>query len=131
MKIRLDGGLPFVAATLTFWGQRLTLDNVLIDTGSLGSIFPADRVAEIGLEMEAQDSIYRIRGVGGSEFVFAKQVHALEIGDLTASDFEIEIGAMEYGFDIDGIIGMDFLLQVGAILDLGQLEVSGASPGPQ
>jgi hypothetical protein len=31
---------------------------------------------------------------------------------------------MGYGFDIDGIIGMDFLAQVGAIMDLGNMLVS-------
>ena len=30
---------------------------------------------------------------------------------------------MDYGFEIDGIIGMDFLTQVGAVIDLARLEV--------
>lgn len=30
---------------------------------------------------------------------------------------------MEYGFEIDGIIGTDFLMQTGAVIDLRQLEV--------
>ena len=30
---------------------------------------------------------------------------------------------MDYGFDIDGIIGMDFLVEVGAIVDLSRLEI--------
>jgi len=30
---------------------------------------------------------------------------------------------MDYGFDIDGIIGMDFLLEVKAVIDLAKLEV--------
>jgi hypothetical protein len=37
---------------------------------------------------------------------------------LRVSKFEIEIGAMDYGFEIDGIVGMDFLTQVGALIDL-------------
>jgi len=34
---------------------------------------------------------------------------------------------MDYGFSIDGIIGLDFLLQVGAVIDLAKLEVTQAS----
>ncbi len=30
---------------------------------------------------------------------------------------------MDYGFEMDGIVGMDFLMQVGAIIDLSKLEV--------
>ena len=71
--------------------------------------------------------VHRIRGVGGTEFVFTKRVDRLSVGDLQVNDFQIEVGAMDYGFDIDGIIGMDFLTQVGAIIDLAKLEVYPAS----
>jgi hypothetical protein len=55
--------------------------------------------------------------VGGVEFVFAKLVDQVAIGDLLAENFMIEVGAMDYVFPIDGILGMDFLLAVGAIID--------------
>jgi len=44
------------------------------------------------------------------------------------TNFAIEVGAMDYGFAIDGIIGTDFLLQVGAVIDLSRLEIRRASP---
>ena len=77
----------------------------------------------MGLKLEPADVIHRIRGVGGAEFVFTKRVDRLAIGELEADDFEIEVGAMQYGFDINGIIGMDFLRRVGAIIDLARLEI--------
>lgn len=101
----------------------MSLDNVLIDTGSAGTIFATDRLLEIGLEMAPQDVVYRVRGIGGTEFVFGKHVDALAVGELSVTEFEIEVGGMNYGFTLDGIIGMDFLLQVGAVLDLGRLTV--------
>jgi hypothetical protein len=123
MKIRLRDGLPFITATLTHHGQQLVLNNVLLDTGSAGVIFPTDAVLAIGLTYEPDDMVHRIRGVGGAEFVFTKQVHTLMVDGLQVNDFQIEIGAMDYGFDIDGIIGMDFLVEVGAIVDLSRLEM--------
>jgi hypothetical protein len=123
MKIRLEEGLPYTTVSLTYRGQQVTLDNVLIDTGSGGSVFSADQVLTIDLRLEPDDVIQRIRGVGGTEFVFTKRVDRLSLDDLEAHDFEIEVGAMVYGFELDGILGMDFLLQVGAIIDLGQLEI--------
>jgi hypothetical protein len=47
----------------------------------------------------------------------------LSLGELQVNDFRIEVGAMDYGFDIDGIFGTDFLVQVGAVIDLSRLEV--------
>ncbi len=46
------------------------------------------------------------------------------MGDITVHDFEIDVGAMDYGFDIEGIIGMDFLIEVGAVIDLGSGEIT-------
>jgi hypothetical protein len=92
-----------------------------------GVIFSTDRVLTIGLTYEPDDRVHRIRGVGGTEFVFTKRVDCLVVGELQVNDFQIEVGAMDYGFDIDGIIGLDFLIQVGAIIDLAKLEVYLAS----
>jgi hypothetical protein len=47
------------------------------------------------------------------------------LGELEVRDFEVEVGAMDYGFAIDGIVGMDWLTQVGAVIDLSRLEVFG------
>ena len=129
MKIRLQDGLPYVATTLLHHGRQLELHNVLLDTGSAGTIFSADQVLSIGLQYEVEDIVRRIRGVGGAEFVFSKRVDLLSLGELQISNFEIEVGAMDYGFEIDGIVGMSFLLQVGAVIDLSRYEVYPALPG--
>jgi len=123
MKIRIQGGLPYVTASLTFREQQLIIENVILDTGSASTIFSADKVSTIGLLLEPHDALRRIRGVGGAEFVFTKQINRLALGELQVNDFEIEVGAMAYGFDIEGIIGMDFLVQARAVIDLARLEV--------
>jgi hypothetical protein len=37
--------------------------------------------------------------------------------------FEVEIGGIDYGFPIHGILGMDFLCATDAKIDLGQFEI--------
>jgi len=128
MRIQVRDGLPSVTVTLLYRGQQLDLANVLLDTGSAGTLFAADQVLAVGLQYEADDLVQRIRGVGGAEFVFIKRIDRLSVGELQVSDFDIEVGAMDYGFAIDGIIGTDFLLQVGAVIDLSRLEIHRASP---
>ena len=44
MKIKELSELPFVETTVTFRGQSLTLENVLIDTGSAGTIFNVNKL---------------------------------------------------------------------------------------
>jgi hypothetical protein len=127
MKIRLQHGLPFITASLVYQGQQLTFKNVLLDTGSAGTIFPTDLVLPIGLTYEPDDEVHRIRGIGGAEFVFTKTVDVLAVGAAEVQDFQIEVGAVDYGFEIDGIIGTELLIAVGAVIDLSTLEVYAAS----
>lgn len=123
MKIQLKDGLPFVSMSLTYRGQALKVENVLIDTGSASTVFSTDKLLTIGLWYDMDDMAHRLHGIGGAEFVFAKRIDQLSLEDMRISDFEIEVGALGYGFDIDGIVGMDFLRQVGAAIDLDRMEI--------
>jgi len=53
--------------------------------------------------------------------VFSRQVDRLRVGPCSLENFEIEVGGFDYGFDINGILGMDFLLSAGAVLDMSNL----------
>lgn len=123
MKLNIEGRLPYVSVTLRFDGRHLVLDQVLLDTGSAGCVFAADAVRGLGIEPAGEDVIRRIRGVGGSEFVYSKRIESVSVGEMIVEDFVIQVGAMEYGFPLKGIIGMDFLLATRAIVDLETLEV--------
>ena len=123
MNIRLVGSLLYVRASLTHKGKSLDLDHVVLDTGSGGSIFSADELERLGVASEPEDRVNRVVGVGGIELVFSKRLEGVALGDMELQDFEVQIGAMNYGFPIQGIIGLDFLLQFQAVIDLGRLEV--------
>ncbi len=128
MRLRLEGRLPFVNATLGFGGRQLTFKRVLLDTGSGGSVFAADAVRNLGIEPSGDDILRRIRGVGGAEFVYSKRVESLAVGNMSVEAFEVQIGAMEYGFPLQGLLGMDFLLATRAVIDLGSLEIDPGTP---
>lgn len=99
----------------------MSLDNVLIDTGSGGTVFKMDKVDELGITIENDDTIETISGVGGVEFVYKKNIDGINLGSIDVKDFTIEVGVMDYGFDINGIIGMDFLKRIGAIINLDKM----------
>jgi Aspartyl protease len=127
VNITITGGLPYVQVSLFHQGRSLDLHSVILDTGSAGSVFDADEIARLGLYPAPSDPIRRVYGVGGSEFVFSKKVEALTLGALRVEDFIIQVGAMDYGFPLQGLIGVDFLLQAGAVIDLQKLAVRTAS----
>jgi len=123
MKIRIEDGLPFVSVSLKYKEKQIHLDQVILDTGSAGSIFKFSKLKTIGIQQEENDEVYRISGVGGFEFVFSKHIEQISLGEIVVPDFEVEVGSMEYGFPIDGILGLDFLTSIGAVINLKKLEI--------
>lgn len=121
MNIRIVDGLPFVDVKLVHGQNQANLSNVLIDTGSASTLFPADTAIELGLGPSPEDKIYTVHGVGGSEYVFEKYIDKVELGEICVENLRIQVGAMDYGFEINGIIGMDFLMQKRVIIDTGLL----------
>jgi hypothetical protein len=124
MKIRVQGGLPYVTASLIHNGRILELDWVVLDTASGSSVFSADELLRIGIEGERGDRVRWITGVGGRELVITKRVEGIALGEIELRSVEVQVGAMNYGFPIQGIIGLDFLLRVRAVIDLDRLELS-------
>lgn len=123
VKLKYRYGLPFCSISLVYKDKEMKLDNILVDTGSGGTLFKMDKVEEIGVVIEEDDTIETIEGVGGIEFVYKKNIEELVIGDISVKNFKVEIGVMDYGFDINGIIGMDFLKKINALIDLDKMEI--------
>ncbi len=117
----IDDGLLLTDMEISFKGQSLFLNRVLVDTGSGSTVISTDLAESIGIVAEENDMIYRVSGVGGSEFVYSKKIDSIKIGDMSAENFSLEIGAMNYGFDLDGIIGLDLLQQIKAIINIDKL----------
>lgn len=123
VKLNLKYGLPFCNINLCYNGKFIIIDNVLLDTGSGGSVFKMDVVEDVGITIDDDDVIESISGVGGSEFVYKKDIDSIALGELQLDNFKIEVGVMDYGFEINGILGMDFMKAVGAVIDLGEMKV--------
>jgi predicted aspartyl protease len=121
--LQLRDNLLFTSIVCAYQNKMLTVNHVLIDTGSASTILAMDAVEEIGVMPEPDDTLHIIRGVGGSELVFVKQLDYLQLNHQKLFNFKVEIGEMDYGFNINGILGMDFLLESKAILDLNKLEI--------
>jgi hypothetical protein len=123
MQLTLIDDLPFMTIKVAYQNAEIEVTNVLVDTGSASTILAADVVALIGLVPEPADLLHTIRGVGGTEVVFTRQIDFLQLDQQRLTQFELEVGGMDYGFDINGILGMDALTQAGAMINLRDLRI--------
>lgn len=123
MQLALRDNLLFTAVCIAYRGAEIEIPNVLVDTGSASTLFATDRLAKIGIVPEPQDILVKIYGVGGAESVFARRMDRLQVGSQAVEDFEINVGAMDYGLELNGILGMDFLMITGAVINLRTLEI--------
>ncbi|MEO2256182.1 retropepsin-like aspartic protease [Paenibacillus amylolyticus] len=124
MKISEIYGLPFISIKLEFRGEVLQLEKVLLDTGSASTLLNADAVREVGMVPEEDDLVDIIRGVGGIEYVYTKSLDSITVDGTTINNFQVEIGNMDYGLEIDGILGFNFMKQTGVVINANLMELS-------
>ena len=123
MDFKLKGNLPFTQIKISHQGNEIELLDILIDTGSSSTILSIDALNLLHIIPEPSDTLHFIRGVGGTEVVFARTIDVVAIAEKSISDFKVEIGEMNYGFEINGILGMDYLLRTKATIDLENLKL--------
>jgi predicted aspartyl protease len=116
--------------TVAYKGAEVEIPDILIDTGSGATILSTDIVLSIGIIPLPEDILHTIRGVGGREVVFQRTLDYVQVGDSLFPDFSVDIGGMDYGFDINGILGMDFLTSAGAIINLQDMSIKFANVTP-
>jgi hypothetical protein len=122
-RLSLKYELPFTTISMAYNGIPIEISDVLVDTGSASTILAADIVVNVKIIPRAEDILHAIHGVGGSEVVFTRRIDYLKVGERSIADFEIEVGGMDYGFKISGILGMDFLTRAGAIINLREMRI--------
>lgn len=118
ISIREQFGLPFVTVKLHHQGDILELNNIVLDTGAAITVFRTDDLEKIGVVVHNDDIPQARRGIGGIEYALEKSVDKIELGGFVISNFVFDMSAVEYGEGIDGLLGFDFLQQVGAVIDL-------------
>jgi len=118
MRLTLRDGLLLVPVTVTHRRREIHVPDMVVDTGSATTMLSADIVAQIGIIPEHQDVLHVIHGIGRTEVVFSRFVERLQVGPQAIAPFEIEVGGIDDAFGINGVLGTDFLLRTGAIIDL-------------
>lgn len=124
MNIEYRDGLLFVDIELFYKGQYKVINNVVIDTGASSSIISPDCVDDIGIYADVNDRIMQYYGVGGSTHsAFIKQIDEIKIGSKSIKNINIDFGLIDSTGEINGLIGLDVLINIGAIINLENLTI--------
>ena len=125
MKIKIENGLPIATIEITHDKKTTVLENVLFDTGCATTIFDTDLLAEIGVELDIiNGKSKRMYGVGGySELCYEQYVKNVEIDGQRLDLFLLQLGMTKELYGFDGILGIDFMLKTGVVIDFKDLTI--------
>jgi hypothetical protein len=118
MELKISYGLPFIDILVKHKGKEISISHILIDTGSAKSILSADILGTIGVYPSPKDRLRKVKGIGGNEIVFEKCIEFVIVDKCSIKNCTVQVGAMNYGFEINGILGIDYLTTSKAIIDI-------------
>lgn len=121
MRIDYIDGLLQTSLTLNYKGQALTINKLVIDTGASHTLLSADVLAEIGVFFETGDEIVNAFGIGGEESCFRKSFDIVQLENFQVEHFKLDIGSLHEKLIINGLLGLDLLIEAHIILDLSKL----------
>lgn len=119
INLKFKNSLLFCELDININGQLLHLNNVLIDTGSATTLINSDYVS-----LDGSEEFINIYGVGGYEAVLNKHFNTIIINDISINDTIISVGELDYGIDIDMLLGLDLLQKLNANLNIKDMTLA-------
>lgn len=118
MEVYIFDGLICTDINITFQGKSKILKNIVIDTGAVQSIINSAFVEDIGIIPSTSDKPVKTRGIGGEMKFFYRLVDSLNIGQSSFKNVIIDFGDIDPKGEIAGLLGLDLLKEIGAIIDV-------------
>lgn len=124
MKIEYRDGLLFTTIEIYFRDRFKEINNIVIDTGASISIISPDIVDDVGIFAEAGDRIVSSMGVGGSiHNSFEKNIDMIKVENKGLNNIKLDFGIIDPKGEINGLLGLDILVKLGALIDLKRFEI--------
>ena len=122
MNIEFRDGLLFTSIQITYNGVSKVIDNMVIDTGCARTLIVSEFVEEINIRVEPDDELIVCQGIGGTEVSFVKHIDLIKLENIEFKNKDIDFSNIDYE-GINGLIGLDLLIEAGIIIDLDKLKM--------
>ena len=122
MNIEFRDGLLFTSIQITYNGVIKVIDNMVIDTGCARTLIVSEVVEEINIRVEPDDELIVCQGIGGTEVSFVKHIDLIKLENIEFKNKDIDFSNIDYE-GINGLIGLDLLIEAGIIIDLDKLKM--------
>jgi predicted aspartyl protease len=123
MDIVFHHELLHTSLEITFKGRSKVINDIIIDTGAARSIISSDLVDDLGIISQVGDKLITMFGIGGVQYAYRKKVESIKFGDFTVEGYELDFGLIDDEGKINGLLGLDLLMKMGAVLDLKKLVI--------
>lgn len=123
MNIRHENDLLFMDIEISYLKESKLIKNVVIDTGASHTIISSDIVSSIGISASPTDKFITMYGVGGEHYAYRKKIESISICKHKLKDIELDFGVIDESGYINGLIGLDVLLELGVSIDLKNLKL--------
>lgn len=121
-KLKEKNGLLYADVDISIRDKTVHIDDVIIDTGSFHTIIMTDYLKTLEVDFEDDDELVYSSGLGGAVMASVrKKVDKLSIGGIVLSNTKIDFGVIDPLDRINGLLGLDFLRNVGILIDLDEL----------
>lgn len=112
-------GLLHAQVIIANGSNSIDIQDVIIDTGACKSILLTDYLYEIGVKISGDEELVVMSGIGGVEVsAFKKRIDSIMIGDVCLKDIVIDFGVIDPQERVNGLIGMDILSKIKAVIDI-------------
>ena len=119
MKLELVNRLLEVEMTISYKGKKKIIDKLVIDTGAAHTLISSDIVEDIGIYFENGDPLESRTELAVD--LFRKPVDFIKLGTHEIPEMKLDFGNLD-DWGINGLIGLDILMNGKFIIDLEKLE---------
>ena len=92
---------------------------MVVDTGAAITLLDREALESAGIVLGDPIQRHRMVGTGGPEYATSYLVDRLRVEDeIQVLRFAPHVGPAHFGWDLGGLLGLDFLRLTGAIIDL-------------
>jgi len=124
VNLTFKHGLLYAEVELENRGKKVLIKDVIVDTGAAHSIFLADYLNDLDIDIEENEELVVTYGYGGyANSSLRKRIEKISMGNIQLKDFKIDFGEIDPDERINGLLGLDFLKSAKVLIDLDELKI--------